>query len=246
MSKLVSDLFAATNQSAPARLTDLKASGDLPPDFEIDGCSLIESSSGPYEPGDRVQLEMTWTNQKSGHQGTISGYAPNYSETGSSGGEVTPAGTSIYPIIEYDVDLSAADGDYDIFATYDEPFNSGATNVGTQQTVTVTVKGFAISLGAAPSTQNEIALSLDITSGDPDYDSYIHAWISYGTTDAEGTFQPDDLVGTHKLVVQDMDDFAASTSTIETLPETKGETLQASAAGLCKYADANDLWHTQR
>jgi hypothetical protein len=76
--------------------------------------------------------------------------------------------------------------------------------------------------------------------------SYIHAWISYGTTDAEGTFQPDDLVGTHKLVIQDMDDFAASSSTIEALPETKGETLQASAAGLCKYADSNDLWHTQR
>jgi hypothetical protein len=186
MAKFVSDLIDATNQSAPTTLTNLKSSGDLPPDFEIDGCSLTETSNGPYQPGDKVQLEMTWTGQEAGHQGTISGYAPNYSEQGSSGGEVTPAGTSIYPVIEYDVNSNASDGDYDIFATYDEPFNSGATNVGVQQSVTITVKGFAISLGAAPSTQNEIALSLDITSGDPDYDVLIERGTSsggpYGTT----------------------------------------------------------------
>jgi hypothetical protein len=180
MAKLVSDLFAATNQSAPAKLTDLKSTGDLPDDFEIGGCTLTESSSGPYQPGDRLSLKMTWTNQKSGHSGNLANHSGNYTETGSSGGEVTPAGTSIYPVIEYDVDSGAADGDYDIFATYDESFNGAATNVGTQQTVTVTVKGFAISLGAAPSTQNEIALSLDITSGDPDYDVTIDRGTSSG------------------------------------------------------------------
>jgi len=180
MSKLVSDLFAATNQSAPARLTDLKSSGDLPDDFEIGGCTLTENSSGPYQPGDRLSLKMTFSSQKAGHSGNLANYSGNYTEQGSSGGEITPASTSLYPVIEFDVDSSAANGDYDIYATYDEPFNSGATNVGTQQTVTVTVKGFAISLGAAPSTQNEIALSLDITSGDPDYDVTIERGTSSG------------------------------------------------------------------
>jgi hypothetical protein len=88
MAKFVSDLIDATNQSAPTTLTNLKSSGDLPPDFEIDGCSLTETSNGPYQPGDKVQLEMTWTGQEAGHQGTISGYAPNYSEQGSSGGRL--------------------------------------------------------------------------------------------------------------------------------------------------------------
>jgi hypothetical protein len=181
MSKLVSDLFAATNESAPARLTDLKSSGDLPPDFEIDGCSLTESSNGPYEPGDRVQLEMTWTNQKLGHSGNLANYSGNYTEQGSSGGEVTPAGTSLYPTIEYDVDSGAADGDYDIFATYDENFNGGGTNVGVQQTVTVTVESFSISLSATDGLNaGEIQLDLTINSGTADYDVDIDRGTSSG------------------------------------------------------------------
>jgi hypothetical protein len=76
--------------------------------------------------------------------------------------------------------------------------------------------------------------------------SFIHAWIQYGTVDADGSFVPDDLVGTHKLVVDDMQVFAESPSSIDALPDTKGETLQAAAAGLCEYADENDLWHTQK
>lgn len=76
--------------------------------------------------------------------------------------------------------------------------------------------------------------------------SFVHAWMTYGTVDADGNFVPDDLVGTHKLVVDDMESFAESPSNIGTLPETKGETLQAAAAGLCAYADENDLWHTQQ
>lgn len=74
--------------------------------------------------------------------------------------------------------------------------------------------------------------------------TYIHAWISYGITDADGNFVSDDLVGTHKLVVDDMEAFGSSESSIDALPSTKRETLQAAAAGLCSYADANNLWHT--
>jgi hypothetical protein len=74
--------------------------------------------------------------------------------------------------------------------------------------------------------------------------SYIHAWITYGTTDADGNFQPDDLVGTHKLVIDDMESFGASNSTIDSAPSTKADTLEAAAAGLCEYADAHNLWHT--
>lgn len=76
--------------------------------------------------------------------------------------------------------------------------------------------------------------------------SYIHAWIQYGTVDADGNFVDDDLVGEHKLVVDDMETFAQASSELTELPDTKGETLQAAAAGLCTYADNNDLWHTQQ
>jgi len=75
--------------------------------------------------------------------------------------------------------------------------------------------------------------------------NYIHAWIQYGTVDENGEFISDELVGTHKLVISDMEAFGESASNIDTLPSTKGETLQAAAAGLCAYADENDLWHTQ-
>lgn len=76
--------------------------------------------------------------------------------------------------------------------------------------------------------------------------TYIHAWMQYGTVDDEGAFVNDDLVGVHKLVVDDMEAFGQSASNIDTLPSTKGETLQAAAAGLCAYADEHDLWHTQQ
>ena len=76
--------------------------------------------------------------------------------------------------------------------------------------------------------------------------TYIHAWIQYGTTDENGDFVEDSLVGEHKLVIDDMSSFADEPSMIDELPATKGETLQAAAAGLCDYADSNDLWHTQK
>lgn len=181
MAKLVSDLIDATNQSAPAKLTDLKSSGDLPDDFEIGGCTLTESSSGPYEPGDRLSLKMTFSNQKAGHSGNLGNYSGNYTEQGSSGGEVTPASTSLYPTIEFDVDSNATNGDYDIFATYDENFNSGATNVGTQQSVTVTVEGFSITLSASPGLNSgEIQLDLQINAGTADYDVDIDRGTSSG------------------------------------------------------------------
>jgi hypothetical protein len=182
MAKFVSDLIDATNQSAPAKLTDLKSSGDLPDDFEIGGCTLTEDSSGPYEPGGLVVLKMTFSSQKAGHSGNLGNYSGNYTETGSSGGEITPAGTTLYPSIEYDVDSGAADGDYDIFATYDENFNSGATDVGVQQTVTITVEDFTVSLTAKDGLQTgEIELILDINSGTADYDVNIDRGTSQGS-----------------------------------------------------------------
>jgi hypothetical protein len=72
----------------------------------------------------------------------------------------------------------------------------------------------------------------------------LHAEVAYGTVNDSGEFQADGLAGTHKLVVPDMQDFAESPSTLDTLPDTKGALLEASAAGLVAYADENDLWHT--
>jgi len=69
----------------------------------------------------------------------------------------------------------------------------------------------------------------------------LHAQVSYGTL-KKGEFERDPLAGTHKLVVPDMEDFAEAESSIDTLPSTKGELLQASAQGLALYADSNNLW----
>jgi len=70
----------------------------------------------------------------------------------------------------------------------------------------------------------------------------LHAQVTYGTLDADGAFVKDDLAGTHKLVVPDMETFIASPSTMTELPDTVGELLQESAAGLANYADSNNLW----
>lgn len=70
----------------------------------------------------------------------------------------------------------------------------------------------------------------------------LHAQVTYGTLDADGQFQEDPLSGTHKLVVEDMQVFLASPSGMDTLPDTTEDLLQQSAAGLAKYADAQDLW----
>jgi len=70
----------------------------------------------------------------------------------------------------------------------------------------------------------------------------LHAQVSYGTLNDDGEFEQDPLAGTHKLVVPDMEDFAQADSSIDTLPATKGELLQASAQGLALYADSNNLW----
>lgn len=74
----------------------------------------------------------------------------------------------------------------------------------------------------------------------------LHAQVTYGTLDSEDEFQADGLAGTHKLVVPDMADFAQAPSSLDTLPATKGDLLEASAQGLALYADQNDLWHTQQ
>jgi len=70
----------------------------------------------------------------------------------------------------------------------------------------------------------------------------LHAKVTYGILNAEGEFEKDPLAGTHKLVVPDMKAFAGAESSIDTLPSTKGELLQASARGLALYADSNELW----
>jgi len=70
----------------------------------------------------------------------------------------------------------------------------------------------------------------------------LHAEIAYGTLNNDGEFEKDPLAGTHKLVVPDMQAFVEAESSIDTLPATKGELLQASAKGLANYADAQDLW----
>jgi len=70
----------------------------------------------------------------------------------------------------------------------------------------------------------------------------LHAQVTYGTLNGDGEFEKDPLAGTHKLVVPDMETFLASPSTMTELPDTVGELLQESAAGLANYADAQNLW----
>jgi len=70
----------------------------------------------------------------------------------------------------------------------------------------------------------------------------LHAMVTYGTVDTDGKFQADPLAGTHKLTVPDMQDFAQADSSLDTLPATKGDLLEASAKGLALYADSNNLW----
>jgi hypothetical protein len=67
------------------------------------------------------------------------------------------------------------------------------------------------------------------------------AEVTYGTL-SNGEFEKDPLAGTHKLVVPDMQKFAEADSSIDTLPTTKGDLLQASAKGLALWADQNNLW----
>jgi hypothetical protein len=71
--------------------------------------------------------------------------------------------------------------------------------------------------------------------------SMLHAEVTYGTL-SNGEFEKDPLAGTHKLVVPDMQKFAEADSSIDTLPTTKGDLLQASAKGLALWADQNNLW----
>lgn len=70
----------------------------------------------------------------------------------------------------------------------------------------------------------------------------LHAEVAYGTLNADSEFEKDPLAGTHKLVVPDMQDFAQADSSLDTLPATKGDLLEASAKGLALYADSNELW----
>jgi len=42
--------------------------------------------------------------------------------------------------------------------------------------------------------------------------------------------------------VPDMEAFAGADSSLNTLPSTKGDLLEASAKGLALYADSNELW----
>jgi len=70
----------------------------------------------------------------------------------------------------------------------------------------------------------------------------LHAEVAYGTLTADGEFEKDPLAGTHKLVVPDMEAFAGADSSLDTLPSTKGDLLEASAKGLALYADSNELW----
>jgi len=70
----------------------------------------------------------------------------------------------------------------------------------------------------------------------------LHAEVTYGTVSDAGEFKADPLAGTHKLVVPDMELFLAAPSTITELPDTVGDLLQDSAAGLANYADSQNLW----
>jgi hypothetical protein len=70
----------------------------------------------------------------------------------------------------------------------------------------------------------------------------LHAMVTYGILNGDGEFEKDPLAGTHKLVVPDMQDFAQADSSLDTVPTTKGDLLEASAQGLALYADTNNLW----
>lgn len=74
--------------------------------------------------------------------------------------------------------------------------------------------------------------------------SNVKAQVTYGTVGQDGTFQRDDLSGTHMLSVGDIDTFLSSPSDLDTLPETTEDLLLAAAQGLASYADQNGLWHT--
>ena len=202
MAKLASELESAVKESAPTSLEDIKGtSGEVPDDFEIDGVDdLIEDTSGPYEPGDTVRGEITFTGQKDGHLGNLAAYEGNYSYQESDSGDVTPKDLQdLFPLIEWEVADDASDGDHTVYATYDEPFNSGATDVGVQQSLTVTVEGYNVDVSASPLSDTEIEVEYDITNGTPDYSVEIYRKLdsdsSYPSTpehtdthSSEGTF----------------------------------------------------------
>jgi len=168
MAKLATDLSTAAGLTDPSQFTDLKSSGQVPDDFEIDGVAGVVDNTGKsaYEPGQTALLEVTFTGARAGFS-SLSGTQSNY--TFSLPSELSVIDDTILPSFEVEVSSSASDGTYTVGVTYDEPFNAGETDVGTQQTIDITVAGYSVSLSARPASQTSIDLTLDITAGDPSY-----------------------------------------------------------------------------
>lgn len=193
MAKLVSDLFSAVGQSTPGVVSSFATTPALiPDDFEITSVAgLVEVGSGPYEPGEEFRVEMTFNGAGSQHS-ALASHSGNYTQQGSSGGEVTPLATQgVYPEIRFEVDSAAADGDYEIYATYDEDFNAAESGVGVQQIITVTVEGFSVSVSASPQSDTEIDVSYDITNGTADYDVVIERKLDGEADSAYSTIHTD-------------------------------------------------------
>lgn len=174
MAKTATDLSTAAGLTDPSRFTDLKSSGQVPDDFEIDGVAGLQDNTGgqPYEPGESFLVEMTFNGQKSGHAGNLDNVLANYSFNAST--NITVKDNSLLPVVEWEVDSSAPDGTETIGETYDEPFNSGATDVGVEQTLDVSIEGYNVDVSASPDSSSEITVTYDITNGDPDYSVEIY------------------------------------------------------------------------
>jgi hypothetical protein len=168
------DLAAALAVSAPYDFNADLANAqpwDFPSDWAIDSVAgLVEDTSGPYDRGEQVRVEMAFSGAGPEHS-QLAGDSSHYALSGSGGGEVTPVDAAPAPVLRFEVSSSAPDGTYTIGATYDEVFNgnAGKSGVGTQQTITITVEGFSVTLSASPASSTSINLDYEIVSGSPDY-----------------------------------------------------------------------------
>lgn len=172
-------LWEALDVTAPYNL-DAAAGGvddwDFPSDWSISGVAgLVEVASGPYDQGEIVQIEMTFTGAGQ-HHDQISTVPANYTFQGSSGGEITTSSKQTAPTLEYQVDSDAADGTYTVYATYDEAYNTqgGASGMGVQQSIDLEVVAYKVTLTASAASDTEINLNYEIESGVPDYNIEIY------------------------------------------------------------------------
>lgn len=169
MAREATVLSSAAGETDPTKFTDLKSSGTVRPDFEVDAVSGLTDNTGgsPYEPGDSILIEITFSGQEDGHAGNLDNTQGNHTFNSSSNIDVKD--TSLLPTVEWEVASGAPDGTETIGHTYSEGYNASATDVGVEQTIDIAIEGYNVSVAAAPDSQTEISVDYEITNGDPKY-----------------------------------------------------------------------------